>query len=174
MRSPPTMCRERSPSGWKRSAPTARINLWWGFGGQPDWARRYWLQQPLMLPAGTRLDVHETFTDPGLMAAAFGAPTATGTLAPPRPIRLSVDVVEQHRSAPIRGGAARSALLHGQTNHDGDEPGEPQDKRVRQAVVRLWKQAEDDVTDGEHPRTRHPGRRRANPLTRANTWQRTR
>jgi hypothetical protein len=58
------------------------------FRPQPDWGRRYWFQDPIALPRGTRLEATVTF-DEALLPP--GAPPATR--AQRVPLRLTVDVV---------------------------------------------------------------------------------
>jgi hypothetical protein len=60
------------------------------FRPQPDWARRYWFAEPVVLPKGTRLTVDTTFPDPLL-------PPGAAPLAKKRPdaaaLRVTLDVV---------------------------------------------------------------------------------
>ncbi len=62
------------------------------FRAQPNWARRYWFQQPIALPRGTRIAVTATFND----EAALLPPGAT---PPPRvepdasKVRLTLNVL---------------------------------------------------------------------------------
>jgi hypothetical protein len=69
--------------------------------GRPDWNRRYWFQEPLALPRGTRIEVTANMEDPDLMAAAFGGP-ASAKPSGPASVRLALDVVRvaQRPSAP--------------------------------------------------------------------------
>jgi hypothetical protein len=61
------------------------------FTVRPDWNRRYLLEQPLLLPRGTRIEVTGTSDDSSLMAAAFGFPTPLAASAP-APVRLAIDI----------------------------------------------------------------------------------
>ena len=61
------------------------------FRAQPDWTRRYWLRQPLMLPRGTRIEVVvDADDDPALLPpGAVPRPKAT----PTRTISLTLNWV---------------------------------------------------------------------------------
>jgi hypothetical protein len=61
------------------------------FTVRPDWNRRYWLEQPLLLPRGARIEVTGASDDSTLMAAAFGFPAPPAASAP-APVRLAVDI----------------------------------------------------------------------------------
>ena len=70
------------------NAPLLRLNT------RPDWARRYMFERPLPLPAGTRIEVAANLENPDLLSEAFGAIVPTKpTEAPPKPLRLAIDVV---------------------------------------------------------------------------------
>ena len=60
------------------------------FRPQPDWARRYWFAEPVMLPRGTRLTVAATFNDqllpPGAAPIVASRPDASA-------LRLTLNVV---------------------------------------------------------------------------------
>jgi mono/diheme cytochrome c family protein len=66
-------------------APMIRLNT------RPDWSRRYWLEQPIALPRGSRVEVIATLADPDLLSQAFGAISANRPAA--GPIALAVNVV---------------------------------------------------------------------------------
>ena len=59
---------------------------------RPDWSRRYWFEQPLTFPRGTRIEVTAKLDDPDILSAAFGGP-ATPPAAPIGPLRLTLNVV---------------------------------------------------------------------------------
>jgi len=61
------------------------------FTVRPDWNRRYWLEQPLVLPRGTRIEVTRTADDARLMAVVFGF-TIPPAASAPAPMRLAVDI----------------------------------------------------------------------------------
>jgi hypothetical protein len=61
------------------------------FTARPDWDRRYWLEQPLVLPRGTRIEVTGASDDSRFMAVAFGLP-APPAAASAAPVRLAVDI----------------------------------------------------------------------------------
>jgi len=57
-----------------------------------DWSRRYWFEQALSLPRGTRIEVTAKLDEPDMLSAAFGGPPAPSTAAV-GPLRLSLNVV---------------------------------------------------------------------------------
>jgi hypothetical protein len=59
---------------------------------RPDWSRRYWFEQPLTFPRGTRIEVTAKLDDPDILSAAFGGP-ATPPAAASAPLRLTLNVV---------------------------------------------------------------------------------
>jgi hypothetical protein len=62
------------------------------FRPQPDWARRYWFEQPLPLPRGTKIDVSADFADANaLLPPGAGPPRASQ--AGPSVVRLTLNVV---------------------------------------------------------------------------------
>ncbi|MFI5178023.1 MAG: hypothetical protein ACHQO8_05655 [Vicinamibacterales bacterium] len=63
------------------------------FNARPDWSRRYWFEQPISLPRGTRIEVVASLNDPNLIAAAFGGPSAPTKDTGPASVRLALDVV---------------------------------------------------------------------------------
>jgi hypothetical protein len=63
------------------------------FNARPDWSRRYWFDQPISLPRGTRIEVIASLNDPNLIAAAFGGPSAPAKDAGAGSVRLALDVV---------------------------------------------------------------------------------
>jgi hypothetical protein len=58
-----------------------------------DWTRRYWLNTPLALPKGTRIDVSGVVEDADLTSAAFGGPSGSQKPAAPGTLKLALDVV---------------------------------------------------------------------------------
>jgi len=76
-------------------APIIRLNT------RADWNRRYWLERPLSLPRGSRIEVTATLRDPDLLSAAFAAPTAGAPAPkPPSPLRLSLNVIPAQPKPP--------------------------------------------------------------------------
>jgi hypothetical protein len=67
-------------------APMIRLST------RPDWSRRYWFEQPLSFPRGTRIEVSAKLDDPDILSAAFGGPPTPST-APSGPLRLTLNVV---------------------------------------------------------------------------------
>jgi len=67
-------------------APMIRLNT------RPDWSRRYWFEQPLSFPRGTRIEVSAKLDDPDILSAAFGGPPTPSTAAS-GPLRLTLNVV---------------------------------------------------------------------------------
>ena len=67
-------------------APMIRLNT------RPDWSRRYWFEQPLSFPRGTRIEVTAKLDDPDILSAAFGGPPTPSTTAS-GPLRLTLNVV---------------------------------------------------------------------------------
>jgi hypothetical protein len=59
---------------------------------RPDWSRRYWFEQPLTFPRGTRIEVTAKLDDPDILSAAFGGP-ATPPAAASGPLRLTLNLV---------------------------------------------------------------------------------
>jgi len=59
---------------------------------RPDWSRRYWFEQPLTFPRGTRIEVTAKLDDPDILSAAFGGPP-TPPAAASGPLRLTLNVV---------------------------------------------------------------------------------
>jgi len=75
--------------------PMIRLNT------RADWDRRYWFEQPMTLPRGTRVEVTANLHDPDLLSAAFtSTPGATTTLARSGAMRLTLNVIPA-RSKPI-------------------------------------------------------------------------
>ena len=66
-------------------APMIRLNT------RPDWSRRYWLEHPIALPRGSRIEVVANLANPDLLSEAFGA-ISTSRPAP-GPIALAINVV---------------------------------------------------------------------------------
>jgi len=68
--------------------PMIRINT------RADWDRRYWFEQPLTLPRGTKVEVKANFEDPDLLSSAFSTPVApAGASGKPTPMRLTLNVL---------------------------------------------------------------------------------
>ena len=63
------------------------------FVTRTDWARRYWLNTPLALPRGTRIEVSGVVEDADLTAAAFGGPSGAQKPAGAGTLKLALDVV---------------------------------------------------------------------------------
>jgi hypothetical protein len=59
---------------------------------RPDWSRRYWFEQPLTFPRGTRIEVTAKLDNPDILSAAFGGPP-TPPAAAGGPLRLTLNVV---------------------------------------------------------------------------------
>jgi hypothetical protein len=70
-------------------APLIRLNT------RPDWDRRYWFDQPIALPRGTRVEVTANLEDPDILSAAFSAaaPTARPAANGPSTLRLALNVI---------------------------------------------------------------------------------
>ena len=66
-------------------APVIRLNT------RTDWSRRYWFEQPLSFPRGTRIEVTAKLEDPDILSAAFGGPPTTSAAS--GPLRLTLNVV---------------------------------------------------------------------------------
>jgi hypothetical protein len=62
---------------------------------RPDWSRRYWFEQPLSFPRGTRIEVTAKLDDPDILSAAFGGPPTPSTAAS-GPLRLTLNVVRSN------------------------------------------------------------------------------
>jgi hypothetical protein len=63
------------------------------FVTRADWTRRYWLNTPLTLPKGTRIEVSGVVEDADLTSAAFGGPSGSQKPAGPATLKLALDVV---------------------------------------------------------------------------------
>jgi hypothetical protein len=70
-------------------APLIRLNT------RPDWDRRYWFDQPIALPRGTRVEVTANLEDPDILSAAFSAaaPAARPAANGPSTMRLALNVI---------------------------------------------------------------------------------
>jgi hypothetical protein len=66
------------------------------FQPQPDWTRRYWFDQPVALPRGSRLEVVAAFDDKDALLPPGAAPIAPRT-PEPASARITFDVI---RAAP--------------------------------------------------------------------------
>jgi len=73
------------------------------FVTRADWTRRYWLNAPLTLPKGTRIEVTGVVEDADLTSAAFGGPSGQQKPAVPGTLKLALDVVP----ASVRTAALR-------------------------------------------------------------------
>ena len=71
-------------------APMIRLNT------RPDWDRRYWFQQPLTLPRGTKVEVTARLEDPDVLSAAFSAAAPAKTAPAVSTVRLALNVVPAH------------------------------------------------------------------------------
>ena len=71
-------------------APMIRLNT------RPDWDRRYWFQQPLTLPRGTKVEVTARLEDPDVLSAAFSAAAPAKTAPVVSTVRLALNVVPAH------------------------------------------------------------------------------
>ena len=71
-------------------APMIRLNT------RPDWDRRYWFQQPLTLPRGTKVEVTARLEDPDVLSAAFSAAAPAKTAPTVSTVRLALNVVPAH------------------------------------------------------------------------------
>jgi hypothetical protein len=72
-------------------APMIRLNT------RPDWSRRYWLEDPIALPRGSRIEVVANLANPDLLSEAFGS--ISTSRAAPGPIALAINVVPAHAKA---------------------------------------------------------------------------
>jgi hypothetical protein len=68
-------------------SPMIRLNT------RADWARRYWFEQPLTLPRGTKVEVTARLEDPDILSAAFGAAAAPRSGAAVSRVRLALNVL---------------------------------------------------------------------------------
>ncbi len=68
--------------------PMIRLNT------RADWDRRYWFEQPMTLPRGTRVEVTANLQDPDMLSAAFtSTPGAATAAAKPSAMRLTLNVI---------------------------------------------------------------------------------
>ena len=58
------------------------------FRPQPDWARRYWFERPIVLPRGSRIDAVATFEDALLPPGSAPAKRADAST-----LRLTLNVI---------------------------------------------------------------------------------
>jgi len=63
------------------------------FVTRADWTRRFWLNAPLPLPRGTRIEVSGVVEDADLTSAAFGGPSGSPKSSAPGVLKLALDVV---------------------------------------------------------------------------------
>jgi hypothetical protein len=68
-------------------APVIRLNT------RADWDRRYWLEKPLTLPRGSKIEVTANFEDPDILSAAFAVASAAPAKPRPQTVRLSLNVL---------------------------------------------------------------------------------
>ncbi len=66
--------------------PMIRLNT------RPDWSRRYWLENPIVLRRGSRIEVVANFANPDLLSEAFGV-LSPNPSPPAGPLELAVNVV---------------------------------------------------------------------------------
>ena len=75
--------------------PMIRLNT------RADWDRRYWFEQPMTLPRGTRVEVTANLQDPDMLSAAFTATPGAAAAAPkPSAMRLTLNVIPA-RARPV-------------------------------------------------------------------------
>src|SRR5206468_924510 len=77
-------------------APMIRLNT------RPDWSRRYWLENPIELPRGSRIEVVADLENPDLLSEAFGAISPSRTPPPGGPIEVVINVVAAHGQSGAR------------------------------------------------------------------------
>jgi hypothetical protein len=66
--------------------PMIRLNT------RPDWSRRYWLENPIALRRGSRIEVAANLANPDLLSEAFGA-LSPNRNAPAGPLEVAINVV---------------------------------------------------------------------------------
>jgi len=74
--------------------PMIRLNT------RADWDRRYWFEQPVALPRGTRVEITANFQDPDLMSTAFSSAPAAARASAPLRLTLNVIPAKPRPSAP--------------------------------------------------------------------------
>jgi len=68
--------------------PMIRLNT------RADWDRRYWFENPMTLPRGTRVEVTANLQDPDMLSAAFtSSPNAAAATARPSSMHITLNVV---------------------------------------------------------------------------------
>jgi hypothetical protein len=68
--------------------PMIRLNT------RADWDRRYWFENPMTLPRGTRVEVTANLQDPDMLSAAFtSSPNAAAAAARPSSMHITLNVV---------------------------------------------------------------------------------
>ena len=70
--------------------PMIRLNT------RPDWSRRYWLDNPIALPRGSRIEVVANLANPDILSEAIGAISASRNPPAAGPIELAMNVVPMH------------------------------------------------------------------------------
>jgi hypothetical protein len=68
-------------------APMIRLNT------RADWDRRYWFEQPLTLPRGSKVEVTANFEDPDILSSAFAVGPSTTAKPRPATVKLSLNVL---------------------------------------------------------------------------------
>jgi hypothetical protein len=68
-------------------APMIRLNT------RPDWARRYWFEQPIALPRGSRVEVVATLANPDILSETFGVIGSTPKPPITAPLKLAINVI---------------------------------------------------------------------------------
>jgi hypothetical protein len=58
-----------------------------------DWDRRYWFEQPLTLPRGTKIEVKADLDDPDIMSLAFGGAAPAKAAAPITGVKLALNIL---------------------------------------------------------------------------------
>ena len=58
-----------------------------------DWDRRYWFEQPLTLPRGTKIEVKANLDDPDIMSLAFGGTAPAKPAAPITGVKLALNIL---------------------------------------------------------------------------------
>lgn len=58
-----------------------------------NWGRRFWFDNPIALPRGSRIEVVANLDNPDILSEAFGAIASTKPPAATLPLRLAIDVI---------------------------------------------------------------------------------
>jgi mono/diheme cytochrome c family protein len=80
----------------KSQVPLIRLNT------RPGWSRRYWLENPIALPRGSRIEVVANLANPDLLFEAFSAVSPTRSSPAAGPIELALNVVPANGRAAAR------------------------------------------------------------------------